>query len=133
MMKRNRILSVLLAVVGFALIVVARLYLNSYLDGKCDLTGMMYYALTGTTVVAFAFVVNGKEIKTRYKYINFEKIADKPKTTIWACRNNSGTAVIGHVMYYPQWRQYCFLPAYETVFSAGCLVDIQDFIGQLKG
>ena len=33
--------------------------------------------------------------------------------------------------WYGAWRQYCFFPYPETVFSAGCLKDVQEFIEAL--
>lgn len=31
----------------------------------------------------------------RYKYIHFIKIAEKPKTSIWSCRNNKSGTELG--------------------------------------
>jgi hypothetical protein len=66
------------------------------------------------------------------KYINFVKIEDKPKTSVWSCRNNSGDYQIGIVKWHPSWRQYCFFPAPYMVFSVGCLEDIGKLIQTLK-
>ena len=71
------------------------------------------------------------EIKTQYKYIHFEKIADKPMTSVWSCRNNTGDYEIGIVKWNPGWRQYCFFPSSDMVFSPGCMKDIIDFIAAL--
>jgi hypothetical protein len=71
-------------------------------------------------------------MKTQYKYINFVKIADKPKTSVFACINNRSGEPLGTVQWYAPWRQYCFFPANECVFNVGCMDDIKDFIGQLK-
>jgi len=70
-------------------------------------------------------------MKTRYKYINFAKVSETPKTSVWACNNNSSGDLLGRVGWYPGWRQYCFLPTPETIFSTGCMEDICDFIKQL--
>jgi hypothetical protein len=71
-------------------------------------------------------------MNTQYRYINFVKTADKPKTTVWSCRTRHGDA-LGEIKWFGAWRQYCFFPTYglSMVFSAGCLADIQDFIGRL--
>ena len=70
-------------------------------------------------------------MKTEYQYIHFIKLADKPKTSVWSCRNTKSDFELGTIQWYLAWRQYCFFPT-NAVFNAGCLADIQDFIGQLK-
>jgi len=70
-------------------------------------------------------------MKTEYKYIKFELMEEKSKTQIWWCYNKSGGDLLGEVRWYPYWRQYVFTPVTTAVFSAGCLNDIADFIGQL--
>lgn len=71
-------------------------------------------------------------MKTEYKYIHFVKVADKPKTSVWSCRNNATGDELGEVRWYPDWRQSCYFPVIFAVYSAGCLEDIQHFIGELK-
>ena len=66
------------------------------------------------------------------KYIHFKKIEDKPKTSVWSCLNNSGDYQIGIVKWNPGWRQYCFFPEPDMVFSIGCMEDICKFINTLK-
>jgi len=70
-------------------------------------------------------------MKTQYTYIHFELLGDTGKTTRWCCRNTRSNSVLGGIYWNGAWRQYCFHPFPETVFSSGCLEDIQDFIGQL--
>ena len=72
-------------------------------------------------------------MKTKFKFIHFVKVEDKPKTSVWSCRNNRSGDELGIVKWYPGWRQYCFFPAIyeETVYSAGCFEDIKTFMGQL--
>ena len=70
-------------------------------------------------------------MSTRYKYIVFVDVpAMHLKTFIWSCRNAGSDTEIGRVQWYARWRQYCFFPSDDCVFSAGCLADIQDFIKQ---
>jgi hypothetical protein len=71
-------------------------------------------------------------MKTRYKYINFVKIADKPKTSVWSCRANRSGLELGEIKWYGPWRQYCYFPTCAAVYSVGCFEDINHFIGQLK-
>ncbi len=61
-------------------------------------------------------------------YIEFDIIAEKPKTMVWAVRNISSQVIIGYIKWYPAWRQYCFFPEADTIFSVGCLNDINKFI-----
>lgn len=71
-------------------------------------------------------------MKAEYQYIHFVKIEDKRKTSVWSCRNTKSDFELGIIKWHPGWRQYCYFPAGPAVYSAGCLADIQDFIGQLK-
>ncbi len=73
----------------------------------------------------------GRPLKTRYEFIHFVKIADKPKTSVWSCRNNRSGDELGVVRFYPAWRSYTYFPTVEGVYSAGCLSDIIEFIGSL--
>jgi hypothetical protein len=66
-----------------------------------------------------------------YKYIHikeYEKIPNR-KTKVYAVINNASNYVIGYIEWYPAWRQYCFCPKGDTVYSVGCMNDIIDFIG----
>lgn len=71
-------------------------------------------------------------MKTEYKYLHFIKTGQKAKTSVWSCRNNHSAVELGEIKWYPAWRQYCYFPAARAVYSAGCLEDIRDFIGQLQ-
>jgi len=71
-------------------------------------------------------------MKTRYKYINFEVIVEKPKTKVWSCRNNYSTTELGQVKWYRAWKQYCYFPSCPAVYSVGCLEDINNFIRQIS-
>lgn len=68
-----------------------------------------------------------------YKYVKFVKTEDKPKTSVWSCRNIKSEGELGVVKWHPAWRQYCYFPTVQAVYSAGCLADIKDFIeNQMK-
>ena len=73
-------------------------------------------------------------MRTEYTYIAFQEIgsSESGKTTRWTVRNRRSSDPIGKILWYGPWRQYCFFPDDATVYSVGCLADIQDFIGQLK-
>lgn len=70
-------------------------------------------------------------MKTEYKYIYFIKVLDKPKTSVWHCRNKKSDALLGEIRWYAPWRQYCFLPESSTVFNKGCMANINFFINNL--
>ena len=65
-----------------------------------------------------------------FKYIVFEPVQTKRRTRIWTCRNISSGATIGTVKWHGAWRQYCFFPHSDTVFSKGCLEDIGTFLNE---
>lgn len=63
-----------------------------------------------------------------YEYIYFEAQTSTGKTGRWFCKNKKSEAILGTVSWSGAWRQYCFYPFQNTVFSKGCLHDIQDFL-----
>lgn len=65
------------------------------------------------------------------KYIRFEMVNEKPKTRVYDVINRSSGWSIGQVKWYPNWRQYCFFPENECVFTKVCMNDINDFIERL--
>jgi len=64
-----------------------------------------------------------------YKHIEFFEGYRKPgmKTKVWVCMNKN-EVMLGVVRWYGPWRQYCFFPDKDTVFSKSCLDDIKDFV-----
>jgi len=72
-------------------------------------------------------------MKTKYKYIYFEK--SKGKFSIkpfYLCKNNKSKGLLGEVFYYEPWQQYVFGPTDDNIFSHDCLADIQDFLRQVE-
>jgi len=71
-------------------------------------------------------------LKTMYPFIEFIQIPKKSKTSAWNCCTRQGD-ILGEVRWFSGWRQYCFFPTVElaTVFSAGCLDNIRQFINAL--
>lgn len=71
-------------------------------------------------------------MKTEYQYIRFDDYTN-PNQDIrrYFCVNKRADRPIGEIRWYGPWRQYCFVPFIDTIYSAGCLRDIADFIGQL--
>lgn len=100
--------------------------------------GFKVITMSGYDADQFAKAIKKNKISPEYpdvftaKYIHFKKIEDKPKTSVWSCRNNSGDYQIGVVKWNPGWRQYCFFSEPDMVFSIGCMEDICKFIKTLK-
>lgn len=69
-----------------------------------------------------------------YQHIHFVRLPTPPrrKTPIWSCRTNRNGDELGQVRWYSSWRQFCYFPTAQAVYSAGCLADIQTFIRQLR-
>ena len=68
----------------------------------------------------------------KYKYIYFELIEEKPKTKVYSCKNNKSNIELGIIKWYPSWRQYCYFPTIQAIYSEGCLIDIIDFISEIR-
>jgi hypothetical protein len=66
------------------------------------------------------------------KFVEFNLVGLKPKTEIYGVRNIKSQAILGYVKWYSSWRQYCFLPEPNTIFSVGCMEDIRDFTRDLN-
>lgn len=71
-------------------------------------------------------------MKTDYEYIRFERRPQTGKTSRFACLNRHHGGELGIVKWYGAWRQYCYFPTSQAVYSAGCLRDIANFIVELK-
>ena len=71
-------------------------------------------------------------MKLQFQFINFVEVEQKPKTKVWSCRNNRSGDELGVVKWFPGWRQYCYFPSCQAVYSKGCLDDIAEFMGQLR-
>lgn len=67
------------------------------------------------------------------EYMIAELIEKKPKTQVWNILTGKVCLFLGVIKWFNRWRQYCFFPVKETVFSDKCLQDIQVFIKNLKG
>ncbi len=73
-------------------------------------------------------------MKMRYKHIHFFEAGQETGKPSYACYNNKTSRELGGVIFYNPWRQYVFESADEyIVFSQSCLIDIIDFMKQLKG
>ncbi len=73
-----------------------------------------------------------KKLKTKYEYMFFEVIGEKPKTKVWGCFNNKTKIQLGVVKWHSHWRQYCFFPVGDCVFNDSCIDDIIHVLKQLN-
>lgn len=71
-------------------------------------------------------------MKTEYQYIKFVEMIATGKTRRFTCHNIHENGSLGEVKWYGAWRQYCYFPTAQAVYSEGCLKDIADFMAQLK-
>lgn len=70
-------------------------------------------------------------MKTEYEYIYFERLPADTKTSRWSCRNLKSGGELGQVRWNGQWRQYCYFPCGDCVYSGGCLRDVAEFLAGL--
>jgi len=65
-------------------------------------------------------------------YAFFTVVEDPPianrLTRTYTILNNRTRAALGSIAWYGPWRGFCFFPATGTVFSSGCLKDLQSAI-----
>jgi len=59
------------------------------------------------------------------------KTEDKPKTSVFEVYTKHKD-ILGEIKWFAQWRQYCFFPEDDCVFSKGCMEDINSFMDLLK-
>ncbi len=71
-----------------------------------------------------------RTIKTDYKYIHFRR--QQSVYVCYECKTNKDNNVLGFVKFYSAWRQYCFFPTSQAVYSSGCLKDIGSFLEDLN-
>lgn len=69
-------------------------------------------------------------------YVDFEVIPKKSyetkrKTDKYSVFAKSDGEALGIIKWYAPWRQYCFFPENNTVWSKGCLSEVQDFLAKL--
>ena len=64
-------------------------------------------------------------------YCYFKVIEKKPKTKVYGVYAKSDDSFLGVIAWHVPWRQYCFFPMAKTVWSRGCLQQVQDFLQKL--
>ena len=62
------------------------------------------------------------------KWLKFRLTSKGYKTSHWSVENKIDNEHLGFITWYSQWRQYCFMPDTNTIYSQGCLREVADFI-----
>ena len=67
-------------------------------------------------------------IRFHYRFFRVDEQERRPgrRTREYRVVNVRSGDVIGAIRWYAPWRQFCFFPTADTVWSAGCLADLQD-------
>lgn len=66
------------------------------------------------------------------RYLKFIKDSVPQNTWTYYVRSEGNGDLLGTIKYFGRWRQYCFFPVKDTVFSAGCLVEIDDYLKKVN-
>lgn len=66
-----------------------------------------------------------------YEYMRIQKDEDLTKTSVFVVLDKRGD-LLGQIRWWASWRQYCFFPLNNRVFSQGCMNDICSFLDELK-
>ena len=74
----------------------------------------------------------GKIIEST-KYLDFIEFENTGrKTRVYGVYNKNSGNIIGCIKWYNKWRQYCFYPMNDTIFSNDCMNDIIKTINFIK-
>lgn len=65
------------------------------------------------------------------KYLEFNVIEKKPKTSVIAVYSKRSDIILGTIEWFGRWRQYAFFPQTGTAFNSECLDDIGTYIKNL--
>ena len=70
------------------------------------------------------------QIERHYKFFAVRRLPAEAgrKTLRYEVLNTRSTGLLGIIAWYAAWRRFCFFPEDYTVWSAGCLADIQEAI-----
>lgn len=69
--------------------------------------------------------------KTYLRFELFVPIPNRRKTQIWQVISLSSGDVLGLILWRGAWRQYIFEPNRDTVWSDGCMAEVQTKIREL--
>ena len=72
--------------------------------------------------------LQGADLKTKYRFIHFVE-GLKDEWTVWT---NKKDEYLGVIAYHKKWKEWEFAPENYTGYTKQCLLDLVDFIKQLK-
>ena len=75
-----------------------------------------------------------RQLEKTYEFIQVQKLRPMQgrKTATRLIVNKRSGDLIGELRWYGPWRQWCFFPCPDTVWSAGCVRDVLDAISRAK-
>jgi hypothetical protein len=62
-------------------------------------------------------------------YLSFKEVSDTGKTKVF--NTLSVHVILGQIRWYAPWRRYAYFPVKNTLYDAGCLKEIVQFIDEL--
>jgi len=65
------------------------------------------------------------------QYLIFREARKGPKTSVFAVLSGSHGDLLGKIAWHGPWRQYVFTPGSETIWSQGCLQEVEGILAQL--
>jgi len=70
------------------------------------------------------------ETSRRYKWFEVQELppCGRRKTPLYVITRRDSTIALGHIEWHGPWRRFVLVPAELSVWSAGCLADVQDAI-----
>lgn len=68
------------------------------------------------------------KLNFKSEYLCFYLIKTLKKTRVFCVCSKTSSATLGVIKWFGPWRQYCFFPEPDCIFSKGCLNDINNFI-----
>lgn len=66
------------------------------------------------------------------EYINFTQIPYSGKTKRFEVTAVKTQITLGRICWYSGWRQYVFMPSFETLWNSECLKSITEYLEQLN-
>lgn len=66
-------------------------------------------------------------------FIEIRLIGKRKKTSVYEVTNKKSGDVLGVIYWHNGWRCYVFEPKEETIWSSGCLNELELFLERLKG
>lgn len=88
--------------------------------------------MSTVTNYAESYMKHVNEEPTVLEYITIAWASTTPsgKTQKYVVTNNKSEDVLGFIKWHGPWRQYVFSPVPRTLFSSGCLADIEAFLDE---